>query len=293
MTDEIIRQDSLEILKGTADALVVPDYLAGFEILYVNPKTTIHDFLKIIEADSGLSKSILDAANSPFYVVHKKVANAVQAIQTIGAGEVLAIMRCRALLSLFGSVRTVMSERLISHGFAVGAAAMLIASHLRINAGADLFFKGLIHDIGKNLIALSMPEKFEKFLWVLNDPENLMEYHRLENSLIGISHSEAGALLLEKKGFSPDIRDAVMYHHSKIAQGADPLASSLIHIGDVLCNVTGHTPFKSLTFPIVEPGMLKPVFEKKKDFGTDDMMLLMNRLDIEIERLRPFYSALR
>jgi hypothetical protein len=39
--------------------------------------------------------------------------------------------------------------------------------------------------------------------------------------------------------------------------------------------------------------MLLPVHDIKKDFGATDMTSLANRVEIEIDRLRPFYAALR
>ena len=43
---------------------------------------------------------------------------------------------------------------------------------------------------------------------------------------------------------------------------------------------------------MVEQGMLLPVQDIKKDFGTMDMTSLADRVEIEIERLRPFNAAL-
>jgi hypothetical protein len=71
------------------------------------------------------------------------------------------------------------------------------------------------------------------------------------------------------------------------------LLAAIIHIADIICNIKGLTPFKGLTFPLVEQGMLLPVHDIKKDFGATDMTSLANRVDIEIERLRPFYAALK
>jgi putative nucleotidyltransferase with HDIG domain len=287
------KQELYDILDMAGKTLAMPEYISEIETLISDPKASAHDLCKIIDNEQDLPHVILNAANSAFYGLTKRATNTIQAVQSIGFNEVVAIARCHAVYALFATDRSSLPEKIIIHGSAVGAAAILISMHLRIKHGAETFLAGLVHDIGKAFISLFMPEKFEKFIWVLNDPENLLGYHKLEGMIFDVMHSEIGAALLEKTGFTKNIIDAVSYHHAGSAQGQSPMLAAIIHIADVICNIKDLTPFKGLTFPLVEPGMLLPVQEVKKDFGAIDMTLLADRVEIEIERLRPFYSALR
>jgi putative nucleotidyltransferase with HDIG domain len=288
-----LKQEFIDALKKAEKALLMPVYISEIEKLVSDPKASARDICDIVDKEQVLSRSILGAANSPFYSLSKRATNTIQAVQAIGFEEVVAIARCHAVYALFATNRSSLPEKIITHGSAVGAAAVMISMHLKVKHSAEIFLAGLVHDIGKAFMLLFMPDKFEKLIRILNDPENLLGYHRLEGMIFGVTHSEAGAGLLEENGFAKNIVDAVSYHHAGSPQGPDPLLASMIHIADIICNIKGLTPFKGLTFPLVEPGMLLPIQDMKKDFGSKDMTSLADRVEIELERLRPFISALR
>jgi putative nucleotidyltransferase with HDIG domain len=288
-----LKQEFFDALKKAEEALFMPVYISEIEKLVSDPKASARDLCEIIDKERDLPHVIINAANSPFYSLSKRTTNTIQAVQAIGFEEVVAIARCHAVFALFAKDRSSLPEKIITHGSAVGTAAILLSSHLKVKHCAEIFLAGLVHDIGKVFMSSFMSEKFEKIIWVLNDPENLLGYHKLEGMIFGVTHSETGAALLEKNGFAQNIIDAVLYHHAVSLQGQDPLLVAIIHIADIICNIKGLTPFKGLTFPLIEPAMLLSVQDMKKDFGTTDMKSLAERVEIEIERLRPFITALR
>jgi HD-like signal output (HDOD) protein len=273
--------------------LQMPGYISEIESLVTDPKASARDLCEVIDSWPDLSGAIINAANSPFYSLSKRAASTIQAVQAIGFKEVMAVARCHVVYSLFASDRSSLSEKIIVHGSAVGTAAVLISMYLKVKQSAEIYLAGLVHDIGKGFMSLFMTEKYEKFIWVLNDPENLLGYHKLETMIFGVTHSEAGAVVLERTGFDINTINAVLYHHAGPEKGQVPLLASMIHIADVICNVKGLTPFMGFTFPLAEQELLLPVQEIKKDFGAKDLVYLADRVDIEIERLRPFYAALR
>jgi putative nucleotidyltransferase with HDIG domain len=293
MITGILKQEFLDALKKAEEVLLIPVYISEIEKLVSDPKASARDICEILDKEQDLSRLILKAANSPFYSPYKRATNTIQAVQAIGFEEVVAIARCHAVYALFATDRSSLPEKIITHGSAVGAAAVMISTHLKLKHSAEIFLAGLVHDIGKVFMSIFMSEKFEKLIRVLNDPENLLGYHKLEEMIFGVTHSEAGAGLLEKTGFAKNIMDAVSYHHDGSRQGPYPLLAAIIHIADVICNIKGLTPFKGLTFPLVEQGLLLPLQDVKKEFGTVDMIFLADGVEVEIERLRPFIAALR
>lgn len=288
-----LRQAVYNAIDEAGNDLQMPGYISGIESLVTDPKASARDLCEIIDSWPDLSGAIINAANSPFYSLSKRAASTIQAVQAIGFKELMAVARCHAAYSLFASDRSSLSEKIIVHGSAVGTAAVLISMHLKMKQSTEIFLAGLVHDIGKVFMSLFMTDKFEKFIWVLNDPENLLGYHKLEAMIFGVTHSEIGAAVLEKAGFDSNTMDAVLYHHAGPEKGQAPLLASIIHIADIICNIKGLTPFTGLTFPLAEQELLLTVQDVKKDFGAKDMVYLADRVDIELERLRPFYAALR
>jgi HD-like signal output (HDOD) protein len=293
MRIEKLRQDVYNAIDTAGNDLLLPGYISEIESLVDDPKASARDLCEIIDSRPDLSFALINAANSPFYSLSKRAVSTIQSVQAIGFKEVMAVARCHAVYSLFATEKSSLAEKIIVHGSAVGTAAVLISMHLKVKQSAEIYLAGLVHDIGKIFMSSFMTEKFEKFIWMLNDPENLLGYHKLEAMVFGVTHSEAGAAVLERAGFDKNTIDTVLYHHTGPEKGQAPLLASIIHIADIICNIKGLTPFKGLTFPMVEQEMLLPVQEIKKDFGAKDMSYLADRVDIEIERLRPFYAALR
>lgn len=293
MKIEKLRQDVYSAIDAAGNGLLMPGYISEIESLISDPKASVRDLCEVVDSRPDLSCTIINAANSPFYSLSKKAVSSIQAVQAIGFKDIMAIARCHAVYSLFAADRSSLAEKIIVHGSAVGTTAVLLSMHLKLKHSAEIFLAGLVHDIGKIFMSSFMTEKFEKFIWVLNDPENLLGYHKLEAMIFGVTHSEAGVAVLERIGFDKNTIDAVLYHHTVPEKGQAPLLASIIHIADIICNIKGLTPFKGLTFPIAEQEMLLPVQELKKDFGSEDMAYLADNVDIEIERLRPFYAALK
>jgi len=293
MKIEKLRQDVYNAIDAAGNEILMPGYISEIDSIISDPKASARDLCEIVESKPDLSCTIINAANSPFYNLSKRVGNTIQAVQVIGFKEVIAIARCHAIYALFAADRSSLAEKIIVHGSAVGTTAVLLSMHLKVKHSAEIFLAGLVHDIGKIFMSSFMTEKFEKFIWVLNDPENLLGYHKLEAIIFGVTHSETGAAVLERTGFDKNTMDAVLYHHIGPEKGQVPLLASMIHIADIICNIKGLTPFKGLTFPMAEQEMLLLVQDVKKDFGAKDMAYLADSVDIEIERLRPFYSALR
>src|SRR5262249_16867630 len=73
----------------------------------------------------------------------------------------------------------------------------------------------LLHDIGKLLLAVCIPEKFIKAQ--LAAKASGRPLHEIESEILGITHAEAGAYLLSLWGLPYPIVEAVAYHHNPAA----------------------------------------------------------------------------
>lgn len=293
MVMDAVKREIREALDQASRTLIMPGYISEIETLVSDPKASARDLCDIIDREDRLSRIVINSANSPFYGIPRKAVDTVQAVKAIGFKEVTAIARCAAVYTLFARDRSSLGEKIIAHGSQVGSAAIMLSMHIKAKYSAGTFLAGLVHDIGKAIESMFMQERFEKFMQVLNDEDNLLGYHRLEGISFGISHAELGAEFLECSGFPKDITETVSCHHAAFPEGEDKLLSSIIHTADIICNIKGLTPFKGTTFPLVEKGMILPLQGMKKDFGSKDMVSLAERVEIEMERLRPFIAAMR
>lgn len=92
---------------------------------------------------------------------------------------------------------------------------ILMEHLLRIN---DLNMPHLIaaarfHDIGHNVFRLLTPKRFGMIDDATHSENQGIARHRLEESIIHMTHSEAGAILLESWGFPESVWKPILYHH--------------------------------------------------------------------------------
>ncbi|MBU4191738.1 MAG: HDOD domain-containing protein, partial [Proteobacteria bacterium] len=77
---------------------------------------------------------------------------------------------------------------------------------------ADYFAAGLLHDIGKVVLALYMAEEFED-VGRLMDREGMPMYEA-EMAVLGATHADVGAMLAVKWNLPVDLGDAIARHHT-------------------------------------------------------------------------------
>jgi putative nucleotidyltransferase with HDIG domain len=77
---------------------------------------------------------------------------------------------------------------------------------------ADAFTIGLLHDVGKLILATNAPEEFRQ-AWDAAEREN-KPLHEIEADIFGSTHAQIGAYLLRLWGLPDSIVTAVEMHHS-------------------------------------------------------------------------------
>lgn len=92
---------------------------------------------------------------------------------------------------------------------------ILMEHLLRIN---DLNMPHLIaaarfHDIGHIIFRILTPKRFGMIEEAARSEDKGIARHRMEESIIHMTHAEAGAILLESWGFPESVWKPVMYHH--------------------------------------------------------------------------------
>ena len=92
---------------------------------------------------------------------------------------------------------------------------ILMEHLLRIN---DLNMPHLVaaarfHDIGHNVFRVLVPKRFGMIEEAARSESKGIARHRMEESIIHMTHSEAGAILLENWGFPESVWKPILYHH--------------------------------------------------------------------------------
>ena len=224
-----LRQSTIDILESVDNLPTLPDLFLHIQATLNNPESTLQDLTQAIERDQVITASIVKVANSSYYNPMGKPASSLSfAISRLGRAETSSIALSMALLYGFSMPTGIANmRRFWAHAFAVGQICRKIAAHLpeQGHGGADqLFLTGLLHDIGRAILGIRIdPQYFEQSFANLHGEELV----QAEQEVYGISHAEAGAIVLKQWGFPLAIYQCIQQHHDKQTSTLDGKILSL------------------------------------------------------------------
>ena len=204
----------IETLIGSLDKLPTLPGIA-MEILQTvrNSDSGIKEIGDIIAKDPSLSAEILKTVNSSYYGLRGKVASLPHAIAMLGAS---AVKQLALGFSLLRIKETPISAQFdfaqFWKGSLIGAiAAQELARELQPELADEAFLIGLLQDIGILALLQCMPDQYEL---VLNEVQATgCAYHDAEIQIIGFSHMEFGARLLELWDLPRLVSEPLAHHH--------------------------------------------------------------------------------
>jgi putative nucleotidyltransferase with HDIG domain len=121
------------------------------------------------------------------------------------------------------------------HALTTATASRTLAREIRLGAIAaeELFVAGLLHDVGKMLVAPYLQEvKFHQ----LTD----RAIEQLERDTVGVDHTEAGALVCAKWNLSTEMQIIVKAHHDSEEAEECQRAAALTRVADAYAHELGH-----------------------------------------------------
>jgi putative nucleotidyltransferase with HDIG domain len=160
----------------------------------------------IAGSDQALAAHLIRAANweGPRF----EVSSLSQAIAVIGADYASRIIYAASVQPMFASPQL---RDLWHHSMAAAEVAEALARESRAVDPKVGFLAGLVHDIG--ILAMSaFPAAFQSLYRRLVSLG--CETMRVERTLSGISHADAGARAAELWKFPGELRDAIAFHHA-------------------------------------------------------------------------------
>lgn len=197
----------------------------------------IEEIGKLILQDMAITAKLLQLANSAALGLRSRVTTVDQAIQYLGLEMTRSLVLLAHTFSYLDKGKTAgfSLEKLWNHSIKVATLAQQIADYEGIEIGDEAFLSGLLHDLGKLLLAVNLPQDYAQ---MLKDAQaNGTQTWQEEIEKFGGTHAELGAELLATWNFPLSVVEAVALHHHPaqlVTQGFSPLtavhaANALIH----------------------------------------------------------------
>jgi putative nucleotidyltransferase with HDIG domain len=222
---------SLDDLETKVRALPALSPVACDALACIDHGDTNDALTRILVQDPGLTSRLLKLANSSFYGLSGRVGSVREALMVLGLATVRnMVLACAVMENLPGERCDVLDgPGLWQHALGTGAAARLLAR--RAGLEPELAFTaGLLHDMGKLVLALHFPEAYRAVL--RHQQAEGCHIREAEQFVLGFDHAEAGARVARRWRLPAALVDAIAWHH-RPEDGAPRLAG-LIHIADGL-----------------------------------------------------------
>ena len=255
---EDIRQHRQRLLDGIAhsgDLPAMPKLVEKLDRVISDPDASMKDAAEVVALDPAIAARTLKLVNSPMYPLSREVERLDQALAFIGLRGVRHIV---LTASVFGAFVTTESQwfsprKFWEHSLAVAAGASLVARTLTeksdtISIDTDMaFLAGLLHDVGKMLIA----EQYWKKHVEMSDVAEQPNYSRMDAELnvFGLQHTDFGYAVLKHWGLPDCVCDAALSHHEPATTGTFVY---VVHLADAIAHGLGFSA-ESDRFPKLDP----------------------------------------
>jgi len=179
---------------------------------------SIQKVAELIASDLGMTAKILQMVNSAFFGLYRQVTDVQGAVMLLGLDAIKALVLSINVFSAFNTRRIPFFdlEGLWQHSLAVGGYARQIMTLSRCDRelAATAFLSGMLHDIGKLVLAVNFSDTYRALLQTV--PEASGDRLAQEREMIGTTHAEIGAYLMGLWGVEASILVAIGFHHSPL-----------------------------------------------------------------------------
>lgn len=203
---------------GKIDLPSIPATLARVIQITNSEDATAEELAGVVMLDQSLATKVLRIANSAYYGRRYKAETVTEAVLTLGFSSVRN-------LAASASVVDALFPRQMFPGFdwqsmwihsvtcAVGSEVIYTLGSGRGRASDEAaFVVGLLHDVGKLILARALPHRFRQVIEACRDYEFPMV--RAERNILSTDHAKVGGELAEQWEFPEKLRAGIAHHHS-------------------------------------------------------------------------------
>lgn len=205
-----------------------------------SPDASVQQITGLLSQDPAMTAKTLQLVNSAFFGFSRSTSKLAEAVQWLGVGVIRSLALAVPLFSAFDrkKCRGFAIERLWDHSLqtAVLARKIVLQHKQSENEAEQAFTAGLLHDIGKLILADNLPGEYANII----ERARLegRAWHEIENEVLHATHAHVGGYLLGLWSLPVGLVEAVAYHHSP-RQAEDNAFGSLtaVHVANALQNL--------------------------------------------------------
>jgi len=215
----------------------IPETASRIMNMANDPDVSFKLIAEEISKDQAMTTNILKLCNSAYFSKGKEISSIERAIVTLGLKEVkniVLVVAAKPLLDRFVIGYDLGKGELWKQSLLVATLSRNIALKMKRRDIADVVFTGgLIHNIGKIVLALFVQSTFKDLIHIVQ--ERGITFNQAEKEIMGFCHQEIGEKILAKWNF-PEVLQAIVryYHEPGNAPSQYRVETSIVHVASNL-----------------------------------------------------------
>jgi putative nucleotidyltransferase with HDIG domain len=250
----------------------VPDTLRKLSRIMEKPNVSLTEIAGFVQSDPALTFRILKMVNSAVYGFPGRIASVSHAIMLLGLNVVKGLLLGVSVFELMQKEMTGLYE----HSMGCAAAARIIAQKKGLREPEEAYVAGLIHDIGKVVMALEFTKAYEGAL-AFAETEHI-SIMQAEKKFFADNHAPLGGVLSERWRFPKKLTEAIQYHHQPRSAVLFPLETAIVHLADILTKARGLGFSGDQIVPIVDDAAFD-----RLELSEEDIIDVFQELEGSIE----------
>jgi HD-like signal output (HDOD) protein len=203
----------------------------------LNESSATIDYIgQLVSQDMAMTAQFLKLVNSAFFGLAHPVTSPADAAVYLGIDTIKSLVLSIHTFSQFEDLKSggFKLDALMHHSLRTAGRSGRIAKMEDANqrVGNECFVGGMLHDIGKLLLAANYPKEYEQVTRLVG--ENSFSYCAAEKQVFGVNHASVGGHLLGLWGLPVPVVEAIALHHSP-SQTTTPVFAALtaVHAANV------------------------------------------------------------
>ena len=261
-------QQVLQKLDRIKDIPTLPTIVFELNKYLRDPDTSIKTVCDTIEKDQAITLKILKLVNSAFYGFKQKISDLRNAVVLLGYNAVRNAIVSLSVINSFPKRVKLMDfdiSQFWKHSLAVAVTSKNIAQLSKKESPDNCFVGGLLHDVGKVILAQYFPNLFET-VWTTLQEEHL-SFYESERKKLPIDHTIIGAHLAAKWQLPQGLVDAIRWHHEFQPESKSANFVQNIYLANFLVNSYDYDPELRIDLSQLHPEVAKFMLDMMEDVG--------------------------
>jgi HD-like signal output (HDOD) protein len=242
----------------------------------------------LIEKDPVMAGNLLHLVNSALYARRGSINSVRHALSLLGINKLRNAVLGMSITRMWNQVHTPSSwsmARFNMHSSACAILSDLLAQRLNVNYAEGAFVAGLLHDVGRLLIALALTEEYGRILQLHESEGKALVICEME--VTGLTHPELSAKALEIWNLPEPIQNAVRYHHDPAAdpsaKGGEVMLSRVLDAANQYVNSMGVSILKKC------PDVADPTLVESLGLPAEHLQVVLAEFKAEYDAMSAFF----